>query len=90
MTPRTLAFIACAGFAMPCYAEPLQIGQPVDVGAMVNVQSFAAIDLNLNGLYHVEGAGLCQIETKGGVIRGYCNDDEPVKMAGDDTMMIYY
>jgi len=92
---RILCFIACAGFAMPAYAETLKIGQPVTVPVIVNVENIGKLDIGPNGLFNVEGYGICQVETiseEDGrpLIRGYCNDDEPVKMAGDETMMIYY
>lgn len=65
-----LPVIAACGFAMPCFAEPLQLGTK---------------------LQYVNGYGVCLVETSLEyglpVIRGYCNDDEPVVQDGD---MIYY
>ena len=62
---KTLTFAACLGFAMPAYAEPIQITDSVTVGVAVNVDNAANCDMasgSCNGIVLACVDGVCVIE----------------------------
>ena len=58
---KILTFAACLGFAMPCYADSIQIGDPVTVPVTVTVSSVALCDFD---------AARCSDESVTAVVEG--------------------
>ena len=68
---RTIAFISCLGFAMPCYAESIQINEPTKIEFGATVVNSAQVSVNDDGEVVVPD-GCEQIETDNGEVLVTC------------------